>query len=185
MVADSIATLVDWLDGRGGTNGDAYVAMHARLVAFFSRKGCRPAEDLADETLLRVARRLREEGGITNVPPAQYCYIVARFVFLEYLRRPERTNSPMLRDLADPDPIDAGHDERERLLSRLDECLAELDPDDRALLLEYYAGTRADRITTRKALAARLGLSANALTIRACRLRERVRADLDRRLAAG
>lgn len=33
-------------------------------------------------------RRLQEEGSITDTAPARYCYIVAKFVFLEELRRP-------------------------------------------------------------------------------------------------
>src|SRR6202021_4073757 len=65
--------------------------MARRVVCYFGHKQCVAADDLADETLNRVVRRLEEEGTITDATPAHYCYIVAKFVFLEHLRlvRPE------------------------------------------------------------------------------------------------
>jgi DNA-directed RNA polymerase specialized sigma24 family protein len=170
----SFNNLVAWLDAGGRSSGESYVDMHRRLASYFVRKGCREADQLADETLTRVARRLEEEGAITDVTPAQYCYIVARFVFLEYLRRPQQDDVALPGDLKDP----AGRledDGRERQLTCLDACLEQLAADDRQLILEYYAGGRADRIASRRELAVKVGLSANALAIRACRLRERLR----------
>ena len=176
MGAEPLATLVEWLntDTDSAADGQSYVAMHARLAAYFSRKGCRAPEELADETLTRVARRLREEGSITGVAPAQYCYIVARFVFLEYLRSPEHARVPLLREV----PADAVVEDKqaERLLACLDSCLAELPPDDRTLILGYYAGSASERIASRRDLAAKLGLSPNAIAVRASRLRDRLRA---------
>lgn len=180
-MGESITALVEWLDGDGDRSGDAYVALHRRLVAYFSRKGCRNAEELADETLTRVARRLREEGSITGVGPAQYCYIVARYVFLESLRDPARAAVVPASELPQSQPVNSPNSD-EQLLAALDDCLGALPQDDRALLLEYYSGPSEQRIATRKALASRLGVTSNALTIRACRLRERVRAALDSRM---
>src|SRR5205823_4590895 len=57
-------------------------------------------------------------------------------------------------------------------------CLARLDARDRDLILAYYAGGSEERITRRRDLARRLELTLNALTIRASRLRERLRASL-------
>jgi DNA-directed RNA polymerase specialized sigma24 family protein len=168
-----LSTLVNWLEGSGGAAGQSYVAMHGRLVSYFARKGCRVPEDLADDTLTRVARRLREEGTITGVLPAQYCYIVARFVFLEHLRSPEHGGVGLVGDV--PARRGGEEDGRERLLASLDVCLEQLDARDRTLILEYYSGARADRIAMRRELAAKLGLSPNAMSIRACRLRERIR----------
>ena len=63
--------------------------MRRRLVVYFQRKRCLTPDDLADETLNRVTRRLEEQGSITDATPARYCYIVAKFVLLEHLRDPE------------------------------------------------------------------------------------------------
>lgn len=86
LTRDSLQRLLNWLDGGGGSDGYSYVEMRRRLRDYFARRNCRPAEDLADETLTRVARRLEEEGIALTETPARYCYIVARFVFLEHLR---------------------------------------------------------------------------------------------------
>jgi DNA-directed RNA polymerase specialized sigma24 family protein len=175
-----LSTLLEWLgDIEGAGAGEAYVVMHRRLASFFARKGCRTAEDLADETLTRVARRLHEAGEIIDVAPAQYCYIVARFVFLEHLRSPELHDVPVGPNVADRPPV-VEVEGRDRLLTCLDDCLGALDGKDRGLILDYYAGARTNRIGNRRHLALKLGLSPNAMSIRACRLRERLRACVSR-----
>jgi DNA-directed RNA polymerase specialized sigma24 family protein len=170
---------VEWLDGGVDSGGRSYVEMHARLVAYFARKGCQGPDELADETLSRVARRLNEEGTITDVLPAQYCYIVARFVLLEHFRSPDRQQTAVLFDVRDRGP-DADVERRERLLSRLDACLGRLTVTERDLIVAYYAGDGTSRIGARRDLAATLGLTPNALTIRASRLRERLRSCMAR-----
>jgi DNA-directed RNA polymerase specialized sigma24 family protein len=167
-------SFVQWLDGGVDSGGRSYIDMHARLVAYFARKACNAPDVLADETLSRVARRLNEEGAITGVLPAQYCYIVARFVLLEYLRSADHHRAAVLFDVGDRAP-DPDAEQREDLLSRLDGCLAGLSAEERELIVAYYAADGASRIRARRDLAAALGLTANALTIRASRLRERLR----------
>ncbi|MGH9902801.1 MAG: hypothetical protein ACRD68_13415, partial [Pyrinomonadaceae bacterium] len=65
-------------------------------------------------------------------------------------------------------------EEREKLLECFERCLQSLDHDRRALILEYYHGKQRDKIENRRALAARFGLTINALSIRACRIRDRL-----------
>ncbi|MGH9411937.1 MAG: hypothetical protein ACRD1V_21075 [Vicinamibacterales bacterium] len=165
--------LIVWLDAGVASDGQSYVDMQARLIAYFTRKGCTRPEDLADDTLARVGRRLQEEGSITGVAPAQYCYIVARFVLLEYFRIPENLRVGIDGDVRQT--AESRDARRERLLDGLDQCLAQLNLDDRALILAYYSGDPASRIAARRDLAARCSISLNALTIRASRLRERLR----------
>jgi len=63
------------------------------------------------------------------------------------------------------------NDRQERRLGCLEECLASRQPEDRNLILQYYQGVQREKIENRQQLAASLGLSANALAIRACRIR--------------
>ena len=150
--------------------------MRRRLVAYFDRKRARAPDELADETLNRVARRLEEEGAITDTPPARYCYIVARFVFLEYVRRePIQSNVADLTIAAHREP-DVVAEQHELMLDRVDRCLQQLDADERALILQYYQGEQRTKIEQRRMLAAQLGVTPNALTIRACRIRGRLEA---------
>ena len=67
-----------WLDAGNDSDGRNYLAMRQRLVAYFDRKNCRSPDELTDETLNRVARRLEEEGAIESETPAKFCYITAR-----------------------------------------------------------------------------------------------------------
>jgi DNA-directed RNA polymerase specialized sigma24 family protein len=168
------SAFIEWLDAGVPSGGRSYIEMHARLVSYFARKGCTVPNELADDTLTRVARRLREEGAIAAAAPAQYCYIVARFVLLEHLRGAERKHLELMSNAGDRmPPVDA---DQERLLACLDDCLGRLAQNDRALILSYYAGEGPERIAGRRALAVRFGLSPNALMIRASRVRERLRA---------
>ena len=172
--------LLTWLDEGADSGGERYVEMRRRLVSYFGRKRCLSPDELADETLNRVARKLEEHGTITDASPAHYCYIVAKFVFLEYLRGAEHRQISLDEVSGVPDALshpaaahadEAGVDADERRFDCLDHCLRQLTAYDRALILEYYSGDQGPGIERRRQLAARLGLTANALTIRACRIR--------------
>ena len=161
--------------------------MHRRLAAYFDRKNCLSVDELADETLARVAHKLQEKGEITDLSPAHYCYIVAKFVFLEHLRHAQHGAASLEEYSAAGQPVpasavtalaDLASGENERLLDCLDRCLEKLPAADSQLILAYYQGERQEKIERRRQLGARLGLSANALSIRACRIRDKVEACL-------
>lgn len=156
--------------------------MRRRLVAYFDRKNCASPDELADETLNRVAQRLEELGSITGTARAQYCYVTAKFVFLEYLRSHTRAGT----SLEEMSPAEADSvlstsayqndeaDNKEHLSDCLEQCLEKLAPSDRELILEYYRGEQRTKIENRRSLAATLRLSVNALTIRASRIRNKL-----------
>jgi DNA-directed RNA polymerase specialized sigma24 family protein len=165
---------LEWLDEGVDSSGQRYLEIHRRLAAYFDRKNCLSPDSLADEALNRVARRLDEEGEIRGMPPAQYCYVVARYVFLEDLRQ-ARPRQLQLADL--PEGSDRpGEDAAMRTLRQdcLERCLEKLDGNYRELILEYYRGECREKIDGRRQLAQRLGVTLNALSIRACRIRERL-----------
>jgi hypothetical protein len=82
------------------------VSSTARMIlSSGSRRNCRFPEDLADETLNRVAQKLDVKRSITNVVPAQFCFIQARQVLHEYWRRPDQKEIA-LDDLLVTDPPD-------------------------------------------------------------------------------
>jgi DNA-directed RNA polymerase specialized sigma24 family protein len=166
---EAFRQLLAWLDGGTESNGERYLEMRRRLVGYFRRKDSLSPDDLADDVLNRVARRLEEAGTISEGPPERYCYIVAKFVFLESLRNPDRLRTDLVPEaLAAPPKVD---DER---LERLDRCLEQLTAADRHLILDYYRGDQRARIEQRKVLAAQLATTPNALALRASRLRARL-----------
>src|SRR6187399_2578593 len=130
--------LLQWLDDGSDSRGERYLEMRRRLVAYFDRRN-RPAADvLADETLDRVSRTLEESGCIKVTPPARYCYVVARFVLLEDIRRGNR-NVPY--DETRPAPQHGGspaaaaaEEAGEAALACLTRCLETLRTSDRELI---------------------------------------------------
>ena len=168
--------LLAWLDEGTESGGERYLEMRDRLVDYFGRRDCPVPEDLADETLNRVARRLEETGSIDDVVPARYCYILAKFVFLEWLRRPGRIElvAQSAEAVVAPGVRERAADER--TFSCLEQCLQSCSAADRALILDYYQTTTGSARENRRQLAQRLGISPNSLAIRACRIRSRLEA---------
>jgi len=171
--------LLAWLDDGTESHGERYLEVRRRLVSYFDRRNRPAADELADETLNRVARTLEQGSGIVVRPPARYCYIVARFVLFEDLRRARRyvglDESTMSADrraiLAE---LNEDHLLRERRLDCLERCLDQLKPEQRTLIVEYYRDAGRQKIERRRALADRLGISMNALAIRTSRIRDRL-----------
>jgi DNA-directed RNA polymerase specialized sigma24 family protein len=170
LTESAFQRLVNWLDENSESRGERYVVIRRRLVQYFDRKNCSSPQELADETLNRVARRLEEEGEIVDSTPSQFCFNIARYIFLESLRRREH-NEPLPEDLSHS-PQFQEEGEWENLRSNcLQKCLQTLEHEDRIVILGYYQGERRARIENRKLIATKLGVSMNALTIRACRIR--------------
>ena len=183
LTENSFHQLLNWLDHREDSGGEKYLEMRRRLVSYFDRKNCISPDELADETLNRVARRLEEEGSIEGASPAHYCYIVAKFIFLEYLRRNERTQvgidatSPLPDPSLSPSVIleQRREDENEeKRLNCLEQCLKGLELQNRELIIRYYQGDQRAKIDNRRALASAAGITMNALGIRVCRIRDKL-----------
>lgn len=174
-----------WLDEGVDSDGERYLEIRRRLVLYFDRRNCLTADDLADETLSRVAQKLQEKGKITDLAPAHYCYVIAKFVFLEHIRRAEHGHAS-LEEISVPGrrsiplPAQPPHDPTavadDRMLDCLDRCLKKLPRADSDLILNYYQGEQQEKIQRRRQIAERLGVSANALSIRACRIRTKLEA---------
>jgi DNA-directed RNA polymerase specialized sigma24 family protein len=173
----AFSRLLWWLDDGTDSRGEVYLEMRRRLVAYFDRRN-RPAADvLADETFDRIMKTLETSGSIQVTPPARYCYVIARFVLLEDIRR-EGRSVPFdeARPASSPESAGSAADAAnaiadDRRLECLDTCLLKLKPDQRELVIEYYRDAKKQRIDRRRELATRMGISMNALGIRLCRLR--------------
>jgi DNA-directed RNA polymerase specialized sigma24 family protein len=172
VTGTAFTRLLAWLDDGQDSQGARYIEMRDRLVSYFDRRN-RPAPDvLADETFDRVSRTLEDSGRIMVTPPARYCYVVARFVLLEDIRRTKRQVAfDERRSMFPMAPQHNPDDRTERSLECLSACLGQLKPDDRDLIVEYYRDAKRERIDRRRAIASTLGISMNALGIRTWRLR--------------
>jgi DNA-directed RNA polymerase specialized sigma24 family protein len=160
---DSFERLLSWLDQDRERAGKRYEEVRNKLIKVFTCRGCPVPEELADQTIDRVANKVRELADVYVGDPLSYFYGVARNVHLEYLRK-SATPAVVL-----PSP-DLTHD-IEQEYECLEQCMNQLTQDNRKLILEYYRDEKKLKIDHRKELAERLGIALNALRIRTHRIR--------------
>lgn len=151
--------------------GTRYEQLRERLLAVFTYRGCANPEDLADETMDRVARRIAEHpADFEGDDPTKFILGVAWNVARESFRR--RRPLPLPDDWDAPDPQAAGDPDEpdEAQQGCLDHCLSALPLKHRDLLLQYYAEDRRARITGRALLGRQLAMTPNALRLKVHRL---------------
>ena len=166
LTQETFNSLLTWLDPDRDKAGYKYEEIRQRLIKIFACRGCSSPEDLADETINRVAKKAWELADIYVGNPALYFYGVANNVHLEHLRR---------RPVPIPPPSREPDEEANRAHECLERCMQELTPENRELVLTYYQGEKKAKVDHRKEVAERLGIALNALRIRAHRIRTGLR----------
>lgn len=154
--------LLATFDADRASASDRYEALRRRLIDVFAWEGGETPEDLADETLDRLARRLSEGVSVEGPQVERYAFGIARLLLLESARA-RRTRESAARELVAREPPDDSPD----MLDVLGKCLEALPEVSRGLIQRYYAGER-------EALARSLGISMNALRNRALRIRQQL-----------
>ena len=171
---ESFHVLLRWLANDPEAAAVKYLELQRRLTAVFEYRRCPHPDELTDETLQRVGRRLKELGSEFKGPdPIRYAFGVAWNVARESFRRPAGVSLPdgwENRRATAPSAVGTELDE-----SCLEACLARLGSDDRQLVLDYHRGEGSDRIRERSDLANARDLSPNALRLRIHRLTARLR----------
>jgi len=169
LTQEAFDALLAWLDPDRDAAGKKYEDIRRRLIKFFTCRGCTEPEDLADETINRVSKKLGEIKADFSGDPARYFYGVANKVHLEYLRR--RRLTPVPPDQQEYSANFSEDEDLEREYECLERCVQQLTANNRELVVQYYQEERRAKIDQRKLLADRLGIALNALRIRACRIR--------------
>jgi RNA polymerase sigma factor (sigma-70 family) len=166
LTKEAFDKLLAWLDADRDRAAEKYEDIRRKLIKILARRGCPIAEELADETMNRVCRKVDEVAPTYVGDPALYFYRVAQIVYLEYVRK-----RPIPKPLPEPDPIE----QTEANYECLERCLDRFDPASRELILEYFQQERRAKIDQRKELAIRLGVSINTLRMRVHRIIEALR----------
>ena len=149
--------------------GYEYQALRERIVRFFEWRACPDAESLADEAFDRVTRKISQ--GEDIVDAARYAFGVAKLLLLESNKKQKR-EEPILIDF--PVAKTDETDDQDEALSCLERCLSRVTDGNRALILRYYSFEKKAKIDDRRKLADELGLTINALRIKALRVRAKV-----------
>ncbi|HSQ25189.1 MAG TPA: hypothetical protein VLN44_12280, partial [Pyrinomonadaceae bacterium] len=162
--------LLDWLNADREQAGLIYETIRWRLIAILASRGCLTPEEVADETIDRVARRVVDIQDTYVGDKAIYFLGVMNNVHHEYLRRP---SLPRLVEL------DENAETKEQMHMCLDQCLDKLAPYSRQLIEKYYAENKQAKIDLRKRIARELGIKATTLRLRALRIREKLQSCIE------
>jgi len=164
----SFDRFLEGLDPDRDRAGQKYEALRIKVIKFFEWRACASAEDLADETIDRVIRKI--DAGELVRDHAAYTYRVAKFLYLEKVKVPSREQA-LEDDFAAPFSEIETDDTR---LADLERCLGMLSQANREMVLRYYQEDKRAKIDHRKKLADSLGLSLNALRIKTNRIRAKL-----------
>jgi RNA polymerase sigma factor (sigma-70 family) len=188
LTEESWDALFDFLDpsrsAKTGADRNAaaeakYLELTRKLSLFFASRSCAEADDLAAETILRVATKAAEVKTTSGQDPLAYFFGVARNVHFEWLRDTRRETKK--RELAVRDlPLVALPDVRawrndEAVHRCLDQCMETLNRTARRLLLSYYREDKSAKIEHHRQLASEFGKSVNALRVEVHRIRKLLR----------
>lgn len=144
-----------------------YETTRRKLIRFFQSRSLPAADEHADDTINRVARRIWEGQQIDNL--LNYFYGVARIVWKETIKKPAPVSledAPQSLNQKAPEQKDP-----DAMLICFDRCMDSLPPESRQLILDYYQEERRTKIQLRQQLADRLHIPLNALRIRTHRIR--------------
>ncbi len=163
--------LLQNLDVDRGAAGEKYIRLRKNLVRFFETRGIIQAEEAADETLNRLAKKLENGEQFENV--RTYALGVARMLALELRKSPAQKTSNEIPEIG-ISSFDTEGDEKETKFHCLDDCLKDLSAENREIIVGYYQGEKRVKIENRERIAAKLGVPQNALRNRAVRLRDKL-----------
>ena len=167
---DEFDQLLGWLDPDPQRAGLTYEKIRRRLISILASRGCTCAEDLTDEIIDRVARRVVDIRDEYVGDKAIYFLGVMNNVHHEYLKHPTMPRPP--------EPVDDA-DAKEKTHQCLERCLASLTNSSRQMIERYYAEDKQAKIDLRKRIAKEFGISPNTLRLRALRIREKLQACIE------
>ena len=178
ITQEDFNALLAWLDPDRDAAGNRHEIIRRSLMKIFLWRGYCDAEDMADETVNRVARNVKKIAPTYVGDPSVYFYNVANKLMMEWARKKslyvsldeEGTKELSEEQIAVSDPEDSSEADYECL----DHCLQLLKHDERALILSYYHEDKQAKIDHRKALASEMNLDVNALRVRVYRIRCRL-----------
>lgn len=167
--------LLRWLSADTEEAGKKYLEIRDGLVRFFMVKGCYEAESIADETINRVAVKLKSLEIADSLQPWALFHGFAKKIFLEYLAGLK--NVPVQFDPSvATKPINTSNgEEKERRFLCLEDCMAKLRREESDMMTAYFAEEQREKIHSRRHLAERLNLTMGNLHIKVYRVKRILR----------
>ena len=157
---------------------ERYRRLHGRLVLFFMRHRSYHPEDLADQVVNRLARKLSEGLSIENIEA--FALGMARLVVREEQARSLRERNCYLELCRNESVAQRTSNERENSYQSMENQLATLPVSQKSMLERYHEGEGIRRIRERQKLAEEMGLSIGTLRKRVFDLQAMLRVKLAR-----
>jgi RNA polymerase sigma factor (sigma-70 family) len=163
LTQETLNELLSWLSPDAVEAARKYKTLHQGLTKVLRHWGCSEAEELADETINRVAAKVRKLRRRYKGNPERYFFGVAKKVCQEYKRKAQKWTT--LND--DSQPVPSSKPTDELAYKCFENCMQKLVPQQRELVTLYYR----DRAPAqRERLARHLGITIEALRVRVFRI---------------
>src|SRR5689334_6229698 len=115
--------------------GEEHELLRLKLREYFRSRTCLYAEELTDETMNRLAKKIDEGEEVRDV--LRFCHGLAHWVWMEFLKRPEARRTTLDDLPKEPSvlPPSLWQKQREACFYH---CLRQLPAGDGALIVEYW-----------------------------------------------
>ena len=179
----SFELLLEAITKPGREAVEDYQRIRNKLCRFFGAYAVVDPDELADESIDRVAQKLGA-GAVLDLTSDSYFLTVARFVLLEH-RRKHLNRAVSLDDeesYFEPsyDPAEEAERTNERIqreigLDAIADCRSKLSDEEREILDNYNGGSGREKIDRRNALAVKLGKTKEALIVAVSRINTKIK----------
>jgi DNA-directed RNA polymerase specialized sigma24 family protein len=176
LTQEAFDRLLSCFDSDREIAGQKYELIRLKLIRFFEWRDWTNPQDLTDETINRVARRLCEGEIIHNL--TSYVLGAARHLASEQRRELQKLQSSLEQLPNYLQSLQTDKSSRIRL-ECCEACLSALSEENRKLIQSYYASDKRTKIEDHRRTAEQLGISLNSLRIRAHRIKLKLGSCID------
>ena len=176
--------LLSFFDSDPVIAGEKLLRCRQKLVRRFAAERCHDPEDLANESLRRVLDALNKNPQRLATEIEAFISGFATNIIYESRRSPMHKEDPLEEIVPAKEPrtrpleeLLIGFSEQEDLRQCLEQCLEQLDSQERNTLIKYYTAEPGEKAkAVRRNMASSLGLTSAQLRKRAFNLRSRLEA---------
>ena len=168
---ENLDEILAWLHPDREVAAGMYVQLRHDLAKIFTFRGCTDPEGLTDKVFDRVARKLGDVRPSYVGDPRLYFRAVANNLVKEDLKKAKFQVSLEEPEWREPTGTESKQDSTEDMEECLHSCLQKLSPENRKLIVDYYAKEKQAKIDHRTELAQQLGISVENLRVRVHRIR--------------
>src|SRR5829696_1197711 len=168
---ENFEEILAWLDPDRDIAATLYLQLREDLANTFKWRGCSDPEGLTDEVFDRVEKKVHEVRLTYKGDPRLYFRGVANNLVKETLKKIKTQVALEDVDLPQLTTTESEKEKAAIIEECLQSCLQKLSPENRKLILGYYAKEKQAKIDCRSELAQRLGISVKTLRVKVYRIR--------------